>query len=221
MVLPPYMPELDESHWHKCMLPAPKRAVLHSDYWDTHGKFYTVSKSMKISVPCPKPRPTTTQGTVSVNTAWKAAQEVTSSLPSFLLGPSPNTRFIKRRYEDPLGKSSTLSKLLVVHCIFSFNLSVVSLQAIRDSNTLIVTPTLDQSKLVTPSLLQQYSTVWWVQTQRRPLHQWCGRTMTKLSWTLGLLAQDSARDCRHSIWENSFFLLHLLPSSRQHCKQWH
>lgn len=56
----------------------------------------------------------------------------------------------------PLGKSSILSKLLVVHCIFCFKLPVESLQVIRDSNSLTVTPTLDQSELVTSSLLQQY-----------------------------------------------------------------
>lgn len=54
-VLPPYKPELDEDHWHKYVLPAPNRALLHFSYlghtWEVLHCQQT--KSLKLLSPAP------------------------------------------------------------------------------------------------------------------------------------------------------------------------
>lgn len=97
-VLPPYKRELDESHWHKYMLPAPKRAVLHSNYL---GHTWEVLHCQQISENfCPLPQTKTYYNSRDSfrEHSLKGSPKVTSSLPSFLLGLSPNTTFINRRY---------------------------------------------------------------------------------------------------------------------------
>lgn len=176
----------------------------------THMGSFTLSadKTSGITVPCPKPRGSFREHSLKGSLRSHSLRSLFSTRPvTKIIGLSREDT--KTHWAKAIPSPNSL--WFTVSCS---NMPVESLQVIRVSNTLIVTPTLDQSKLVTPPLLQHDSTGVLSADPEETLHQWCSRTTTKPNWTLDLLAQKTLQECRHSIWKNNFLLLHLLPSSK-------
>lgn len=120
----------------------------------THMGSFTLSadKTSGITVPCPKPRGSFREHSLKGSLRSHSLRSLFSTRPvTKIIGLSREDT--KTHWAKAIPSPNSL--WFTVSCS---NMPVESLQVIRVSNTLIVTPTLDQSKLVAPPLLQHDST---------------------------------------------------------------